>query len=215
MPGITGAVATASNTRMELFLCLIKKMNSKISEELRRLEHELEQNKIKSEHASENKLPITVPIGETNGMLKKYKCINELPIYEEYLKDRIKFLKGEIELLKMEFIEGNANITNTILKKPSTIESNSQEKKDVTGKDERTDTTAISHELSNAQGIILRQRNRIKSLEKGITKRELEKLIDDNNCRKKNGMINYSAIGRILGCTHHTAKSKCVFFNIS
>lgn len=79
----------------------------------------------------------------------------------------------------------------------------------------KDDVNTASNELAVAHGLLIRQRNRIKILEKGITKTELEKIIYDNKCRFKNGKINYSALGKILGCTHHTAKSKCKYFGIS
>lgn len=82
-------------------------------------------------------------------------------------------------------------------------------------KDDRGDVSALSNELSSAHNIIIKQRNRIRSLEKGITKSDLEKMIVDNNCRKKNGKINYSALGKILGCSNHTAREKCKFFNVT
>lgn len=69
-------------------------------------------------------------------------------------------------------------------------------------------------ELENAHNIIKRQKKRINILEQGLTKGELLKLID-NNCRKKNGKINYSALGRRLGCSNHSAKSKCEYFGIN
>jgi len=115
-------------------------------------------------------------------------------------------IESELKNYKDQIVQ-NYLIMDTKLKE-------NEEKKNIQ-LDDRDNITAVSNELSNAQGIILHQRNRIKSLEKGITKRELEKIIDDNKCRKKNGKLNYSAIGRILGCTHHTAKAKCKFFNIS
>lgn len=82
-------------------------------------------------------------------------------------------------------------------------------------KDDRGDVSALSNELSSAHNIIIKQRNKIKILEKGITKSELEKIIQDNNCRKKNGKINYSALGKILGCSNHTARERCKFFNVT
>jgi len=82
------------------------------------------------------------------------------------------------------------------------------------GQDEtRRENELNSNELSSAQKIIIRQRNRIKTLENGLSKSELEKIAD--KYRKKNGKINYSAIGKVLGCTHHTAKKKCEFYTIS
>ena len=79
-----------------------------------------------------------------------------------------------------------------------------------------------SEELANAHRIIIEQRNKniqlknkIKSLERGFTKSELEKIIDSHHCRKKNGKINYSALGKQIGYSNHTAKSLCDHFNIS
>lgn len=77
------------------------------------------------------------------------------------------------------------------------------------------DVKSVSNELANAQGIILRQRTKIKTLEKGINRGNLEKLIYDNKSRMKNGKINYSALGKLLGVTHHTAKAWCKHFSIS
>ena len=73
----------------------------------------------------------------------------------------------------------------------------------------------VHNELSNAQQIIIKQRNRIIALEKGITRTDLEKMIENNKCRKKNGNINYSALGKILGCSNHTAKSRCKYFGVT
>ena len=72
----------------------------------------------------------------------------------------------------------------------------------------------LNNQLATANNVIKRQRRRIKTLEKGITKGELLSLID-KSCRKKNGNINFSALGRHLGCSHHTAKSKCEFYNLT
>lgn len=72
----------------------------------------------------------------------------------------------------------------------------------------------FNNELTTAHNLLIRQRNRIKTLEQGITKSELEKIID-KSCRKKNGKINYSALGKILGYSHHTAQKRCKFFEIS
>ena len=72
----------------------------------------------------------------------------------------------------------------------------------------------INNELQNAQRIIKKQKTKIKTLETGITKPDLMHMID-NSCRYKNGKINYSALGRLLGCTHHTAKRKCTFYQIT
>ena len=79
---------------------------------------------------------------------------------------------------------------------------------------ESSDSQILSNEIKNYQAIVIRQKNKIKTLEKGISKSDLEKMID-RNCRKKNGKINYSELGRRLGCTNKTAKNKCDYYNLS
>lgn len=74
--------------------------------------------------------------------------------------------------------------------------------------------STVSNELANAQGIILRQKAKIKTLENGITPDELRDIVEEK-CRRKNGTINYSELGRILGCNNKTAKSRCIGYNIS
>lgn len=72
----------------------------------------------------------------------------------------------------------------------------------------------LNNELSNAQGIILKQRNKISTLQTGLTEENLRKIID-TKCRKKNGKINYSKLGKELGCSNHTAQRKCKSFQIT
>lgn len=71
-----------------------------------------------------------------------------------------------------------------------------------------------NRELENAHTVIKKQKRKIRFLEQGISKVTLLDLID-RKCRKKNGKINYSELGRQLGCTHHTAKDKCDYFGIN
>lgn len=97
-------------------------------------------------------------------------------------------------------LTGTNSVQQIVIHKTKMIELNTEDK----NKD---------RELENAHNIIKRQKKRINVLEKGLTKGELLSLID-NNCRKKNGKINYSELGRQLGCSHHAAKAKCNYFEI-
>jgi len=77
-----------------------------------------------------------------------------------------------------------------------------------------TDLTNINNELSSAQTIILKQRNTIRTLKKGITQSDLIDIIEKNKCRFKNTKINYTKLAKILGCSNHTAKNKCEYYGI-
>lgn len=76
------------------------------------------------------------------------------------------------------------------------------------------ETTQISNELANAHSIIKKQKNKISTLGKGITKTALIDTIEMNNCRFKNGKINYSKLANILGYSNHTAKERCDYYGI-
>ncbi|MCO6472262.1 MAG: 7-cyano-7-deazaguanine synthase [Melioribacteraceae bacterium] len=81
-------------------------------------------------------------------------------------------------------------------------------------KEEVAEEKNKDRELENAHNIIKHQKKRINVLEKGLTKDKMLELIE-NHCRKKNGNINYSELGRQLGCSNHAAKAKCIYFGIS
>jgi 7-cyano-7-deazaguanine synthase in queuosine biosynthesis len=71
-----------------------------------------------------------------------------------------------------------------------------------------------NRELENSHAVIKKQKRKIRFLEQGISKERLEDIVN-KKCRKKNGKINYSELGRQIGCTHHTAKDKCEYFGIN
>lgn len=47
----------------------------------------------------------------------------------------------------------------------------------------------------------------------GLTKDKLLKIVDEK-CRKNNGTINFKKLGNELGCSNHTAKRRCLDYNI-
>lgn len=65
----------------------------------------------------------------------------------------------------------------------------------------------VNNELRIAHKTILDLKKKIK-FKNGITSSQLEKIA--NSTRKKNGTLNYSAIGKHLGVSHHTAKQYCI-----
>ncbi|MDA3860208.1 MAG: hypothetical protein PF445_03190 [Melioribacteraceae bacterium] len=69
-----------------------------------------------------------------------------------------------------------------------------------------------NRELENSHLKIKHLSRTIRTLKQGLTENELFKILQET--RKKNGNPNYSAIGRIIGCTNHTAKAKCKYFNL-
>lgn len=136
-------------------------------------------------------------------VLKEYKT-NPPDLDPNYgLKPRLtEYLKTEIEFRKETLEEPRKSIETT------KIELNQN-------KDEfETEIKQLNNELSNAHTIIRKKTNRIKVLEQGITREDMYTMIKKNKCEFKNGKINYSALGKILGCSHHTAKEKCKFFDI-
>lgn len=76
------------------------------------------------------------------------------------------------------------------------------------------ETAQISNELANAHSIIKKQKNKISTLGKGITKNDLIDTIEKNNCRFKNGKINYSKLANILGYSNHTARKRCDYYGV-
>ena len=68
-----------------------------------------------------------------------------------------------------------------------------------------TDDRSVHHELAAAHGAIKKLKNRIAT--RFITREQLLTLAD--HCRKKNGTINYTKLGKELGVTYHTAQEWC------
>ena len=79
-------------------------------------------------------------------------------------------------------------------------------------KNEENTDDGTRRELENAHIIMKRQMRTIKTARYGITQNQLYDIIEKT--RKKNGKANYSAIGREIGCTNHTAKTRCRHFNL-
>ena len=160
-----------------------------------------------NEDANEQKFRVTLFAIEMDIMLENNRLAktSELIGYEiEYLEKILSRRDGTgTETVKKQIIDKIMG-KNEVNEKKNTKDENFNESNET-----------INNELKNAHSIIIKQRNKIKSLEKGITKTDLLKMIDENKCRMKNGKINYSVLGKILGCSNHTAKSKCKHFGIS
>jgi len=114
---------------------------------------------------------------------------------EEYVKQQIDYKEKKIERLKNKKIKDERV-------------NNKEEIKNID-----TDYENLNNELKSAHTIIRKQKTRINELETGITKGELQKMVDEK-CKFKNGKTNYSALGRLLICSNHTAKATCKKFNI-
>ena len=84
------------------------------------------------------------------------------------------------------------------------------EKKNV-DKKENVDE-GINRELENSHVIIRRLKKKLTVAKYGITQSQLYDIIEET--RKKSGKVNYSAIGRELGVTNHTAETRCKHFNL-
>ncbi|MBI3195388.1 MAG: hypothetical protein HYZ34_13130 [Ignavibacteriae bacterium] len=78
-------------------------------------------------------------------------------------------------------------------------------KHDVNDVVDKREFDSVNNELTNAQGIIIKLRNKAKA--SGISREELIDIVE--RTKKNNGTINYSAVGREIGESNHTAKRKC------
>ena len=131
---------------------------------------------------------------------------NNKTIIDHSIGDRERDFVGEV---KREIEEIDYYIENKIDPRI-----NEPKKKNIIVDENKQDNTdeGINRELENAHRIIKRQTITIKTLKQGLSKNELFQIIEET--RKKNGTINYSAIGRIIGCTNHTAKTRCKQYNL-
>ena len=102
MPVLPERTVNACNTRMELFLFFMKNNSNQIKEKIFKLSKELRKLEIEYEHATRNDLPGWFPVGESDGIIKRNKYIENLDEYKSYLFGRIKYYKKNIELLELD-----------------------------------------------------------------------------------------------------------------
>jgi len=112
----------------------MKKNPEKIKKEISKLEDKLEELEIKLKFATQRDLPYRI-ITKKPPFFTYTKTIEDINDYKYELRDQIKFIKKEIELIKLKykeiFDEPNLNgyenkDINTILDKPSIIESSDE-----------------------------------------------------------------------------------------
>jgi hypothetical protein len=137
----------------------------------------------------------------TSGVSNLDKDIAVKRVQEETSQLRTAILKQVKTMLFLQAIE-NAIKNNTSFLNQDTPQIE-QLKNDL--EESKKQNSEINRELANAHSLIKKQKRKLKLPD--ISVKDLREIVD--SCRKKNGKINYSKIGRQLGVTHHTAKRYC------
>lgn len=127
------------------------------------------------------------------------ECLDD-PIKYDQMKIHYDSQKGSVEV-RIDYWKERLNRESL---NPTSLTNPENQKTD------NDEITILNRELENRNAAILRLKKKI--LAKELTKEQLMDIID--RTRKKNGKKNYSAIGKELGCTHETAKSRVKEFGL-